>query len=306
MDRVGALIHKLKEQYDQNVDKNNLLVTVQLLLAELQYTETENLNKGKVSVTLPKVHRIVQDIPSVELEKKEEAFVPVSESEIKEVIEDKPQAVEQKAPEQERELPETIRSYVLKPPPQPIQPSRFVPQEVKPEPIPEPKKEEPVAVPQPEVKLEPEIKPAPVEPPVVKQATKKEEQSGWLFDPIKEDIPTLRQHKEVYELNDVHIDSNSLNDKLKEEKKEVGASIKGDTVADLRKAIGINDRYRYINELFRGDEAMYERSIKTINSCNSFAEADSWIQRELKVKMGWNEKSETTKDFDQVVKRRFS
>ncbi len=307
MERVGALIHKLKEQYDQNVDKKSLLVTVQLLLAELEQSETANLNKGKVSVVLPKVHRIVQDIPSVEPEQKLEPVVSIPEPAIQQV-EITPEVVEQKPSEPEREIPETIRSYVLKPPPQPIQPSRFVPQEeVKTEPVPEPKKEEPVvSAPQPEIKQEPEIKPDPVEPPAPKMAAKKEEQTGWLFDPVNEDIPTLRQHKEVYELNDVHIDGDSLNDKLKESKTEVGATIKADHVADLRKAIGINDRYRFINELFRGDEAMYERSIKTINSFGTFGEADSWIQRELKVKLGWNDKNETTKDFDQVVKRRFS
>ena len=33
---------------------------------------------------------------------------------------------------------------------------------------------------------------------------------------------------------------------------------------------------------------MYERSIKTINSFNIYAEAEYWISRELKVKLGWN------------------
>jgi len=70
MERVGALVNKLKEQYDQNVDKKSLLVTVQLLLAELERTEGENLNRGKVAIMLPRVHRIVQDIPSIETKKK--------------------------------------------------------------------------------------------------------------------------------------------------------------------------------------------------------------------------------------------
>jgi len=162
--------------------------------------------------------------------------------------------------------------------------------------------EEPIAPPAPEVKQE-EIAPPP--PVVPQQPAKKQEQTGWLFDPVT-DVPTLTHQKEVYELNDVHIDGNSLNDQLKEEKTEVASTIKTDSVNDLRRAIGINDRYRFINELFRGDEAMYERSIKTINGFTTFTDADSWIQRELKVKLGWNEKNETTKSFDQVVKRRFS
>ena len=46
------------------------------------------------------------------------------------------------------------------------------------------------------------------------------------------------------------------------DKKELGSILKESPVKDLRKAIGINDRFVFINELFRGDEDMYERSIK--------------------------------------------
>ena len=74
----------------------------------------------------------------------------------------------------------------------------------------------------------------------------------------------------------------------------------------MKKAIGINVRFVFIEELFRGDEAMYERSIKTINGFSIFPEAEYWIQRELKTKVGWDEESPTVKHFDQLVRRRFS
>jgi hypothetical protein len=77
-------------------------------------------------------------------------------------------------------------------------------------------------------------------------------------------------------------------------------------VKDLRKAIGINDRFLFISELFRGDEVMYERSIKTINSFSIFPEAEYWISRELKTKLGWSNDHSAVQHFDQLVKRRFS
>lgn len=265
MERVGALIHKLKEQYDQNVDKNSLLVTVQLLLAELAHENAGNASKEKVSVILPKVHRIQQDIPSIEtpVEEPVAEAMPLQEIAAATPVPEPVEAQPATPAEDKPSLPETIRSYVLKPPPQPA------------------------------------TQPKPV----------KKEQTGSLFDEVA-DVPTLAHQpaprKEVYELNDVHIDSNSLNDKLKEEKTELASTIKGDPVHDLRKAIGINDRYRFINELFRGDEDMYERSIKTINAFTTLGEAETWIQRELKVKIGWADANATVKDFDQVVNRRFS
>ena len=78
------------------------------------------------------------------------------------------------------------------------------------------------------------------------------------------------------------------------------------TPEDLKKAIGINDRFFFINELFKGDEVMYERSIKTINGFSIYPEAEYWIRRELKLKLGWNERLDAVKQFDQLVKRRFS
>ena len=98
----------------------------------------------------------------------------------------------------------------------------------------------------------------------------------------------------------------SLNDKLKQGKTELIEILKETPVKDLRKAVGINDRFVFINELFRGDENMYERSIKTINSFNIYAEAEYWISRELKLKLGWNNKQPSVQHFDQLVKRRFS
>lgn len=138
---------------------------------------------------------------------------------------------------------------------------------------------------------------------------KKEEQSGWLFDPVVT-IPTLAHQpvKEVFELNGHYADSDgeSLNERLKEEYVEVSSVLNGAPIRDLRKGIGVNDRYLFINELFRGDENMYERSIKTINAFNILAEAEYWIQRELKVKLGWSDNNPTVSHFDQLVKRRFN
>jgi hypothetical protein len=50
---------------------------------------------------------------------------------------------------------------------------------------------------------------------------------------------------------------------------------------------------------------MYERSVKTINGFSIFPEAEYWIKRELKLKLGWDEGNPVVKQFDQLIKRRF-
>ncbi len=132
-------------------------------------------------------------------------------------------------------------------------------------------------------------------------------QLDMVFDPMTE-IPTLsHQVREARrEVNETTAQVESLNDKLKQVKTELVEVLKETPVKDLRKAIGINDRFHFINELFRGDENMYERCIKTINSFNIYAEAEFWINRELKIKLGWNNELSSVQHFDQLVKRRFS
>jgi hypothetical protein len=135
---------------------------------------------------------------------------------------------------------------------------------------------------------------------------RKQDATGWLFDPIEE-IPTLAQQQSARELNDV-IGSNgtSLNDQLREEKKEVGHLLKETPIKDLKKGIGVNDRFVFLSELFRGDEAMYERSLKTINGFRILPEAEYWINRELKIKLGWDDNHHVTQQFYHLVRRRFS
>ncbi|MHA4846321.1 hypothetical protein ACX0G7_19245 [Flavitalea antarctica] len=134
----------------------------------------------------------------------------------------------------------------------------------------------------------------------------KHESNGYQFDPLVE-IPTLSHQHTPKELNELMASPDySLNDKLKEQVLEVGHRLTDAPIKDLKKAIGINDRFVFINELFRGDEVMYERSLKTINGFRIMAEAEYWIERELKVKLGWDDMKETTRHFYQLVKRRFS
>jgi hypothetical protein len=130
----------------------------------------------------------------------------------------------------------------------------------------------------------------------------------WMGgDPLIE-VPTLSHQPNNREINDLIGDSGtSINDRLKPgSQTELGSVLKGSPVRELRKAIGVNDRFVFINELFRGDEPMYERSIKTINNFRILPEAEYWMERELKIKLGWDDSRDIVQHFYQLVRRRFS
>lgn len=274
MERVSTLIHKLQEQLATNQNAQHLLVTAQMLVAELQQ-QNNTTTLGKVSITMPTnigfaqtTHANIENVIAEE---------PVVFSSI--IAEEKPlEIVEKTIDEPVVELPK-VEEFVEKTIDEPLETDTI----------------NNISIPN---------------------------NTSWLFDPVAT-VPTLAQHvelepeateipiakKEVFELKDTlnqEEEKEDFNNKLKENKTEVAAILQGTPVKDLRKAIGINDRYLFINELFRGDETMYERSIKTINSFNIYPEAEYWIQRELKVKLGWLEEVEAVKIFDQLVKRRFS
>ena len=170
------------------------------------------------------------------------------------------------------------------------------------------------------VAVAPASRPSTISAPVIEQYEEEEEkpviaapkakpknnnQLDIHFDPMNE-IPTFSQYNVGKDLNESIGQQESLNDKLKENRTELMHALKDTPIKDLRKGIGINDRFVFINELFRGDEPMYERSIKTINSFNIYQEAEYWMNRELMIKLGWDDARETVKHFYQLVRRRFS
>jgi hypothetical protein len=250
MERVNTLIQKLQQQIDEKASADKLLITVQLLQAELlnQQGNTAHTGKGKITVMMP-VNTFLSN-NNFKRPFKDEVESPAKEEE--KIIE----VLQVDEHEIEEELEEIKRNA--------------------------------------EAKNQMSVNAKPV----------------LLFDPVEE-VPTLTHQTplitEQKNINDSAAQRpESLNDKLKQSKIELSEMLTEAPVRDLKKAIGINDRFLFINELFRGDEAMYERSIKTINNFAIFPEAQYWIQRELKVKIGWNDSDPVVKQFDQLVKRRFS
>jgi len=252
MERVETLIKKLQDQFAQQASADQLLLTVQMLQAELLHLQQHApaFQQESVAVTVSN-----QFTPPVEAALKNEMAEPVAEEKIIEVLQVDEAEIEAELEEIKRHA-ETMQQISV---------------HSKPHIVFEPEEEIPTLI----------------------------HQQDYKPQPKKED--TSREINEVVASNQA-----SVNEKLKQSKIDLGDTLTEAPIRDLRKAIGVNDRYLFINELFRGDEVAYERSIKTINSFSIFAEAEYWIQRELKVKNGWDAGNEMVAQFYQLVKRRFS
>lgn len=95
----------------------------------------------------------------------------------------------------------------------------------------------------------------------------------------------------------------SVNDVLAglEKKANLASRFNSRPITNLRKAIKINDRIRFVNELFDRDSIQYEQTIDMIESSTNINEALSNIFNNR----NWNQEDETVIDFLELVYQRF-
>jgi hypothetical protein len=75
-------------------------------------------------------------------------------------------------------------------------------------------------------------------------------------------------------------------------------------VTDINSAIGINEKFQFINQLFQGDTNKYTQFIQQLNKCQSAADARTTLS-EMADANHW-ENVPSAKQFIDVVERKFS
>ncbi|MDR1581928.1 MAG: hypothetical protein LBS55_01505 [Prevotellaceae bacterium] len=72
-------------------------------------------------------------------------------------------------------------------------------------------------------------------------------------------------------------------------------------VSSLPKSIGINDRFRFIKELFGGDSDLYNDTIRILDGIGSLVSALSYIESNF----SWDKNSDSVKQFVSLMRRRY-
>lgn len=275
MERIHALIDKLSQQKQQSAPADQMLFTVQLIYQELvtlQQSQPASTSK-RVAVTMP-----ISFVPQ------EQGFFPTAQSTL-------PAAPAAEVEEKEIFFLDIPEEGAFEDEPETDSGNLF-------------KEEEYKLAPPASEKIKAEA-PAPETRPQEKPVYIPQQLFNPAFEQVTE-APTLQYQDRVELHHKISEQKESLNDRLKQDNTELAHRLKDSPIKDLRKGIGINDRFTFVKELFRGDEAMYERSIKTINNFNIFSEAEYWMTRELKFKLGWDDSTPMVQHFYQLVRRRFS
>lgn len=182
--------------------------------------------------------------------------------------------------------PKKVVTEKPQPAPAIVEPKPEIPKPViekKPEPAPPPQKVE--------VKAEPEIPGKPVETDTKVETAKA--------------VETKKKQK-VKSTADLFTDAqDSVADKFMNGKDDsLGARMQKNKITDLKKAIGINEKFLFINELFEGNMQDYNDAIAKLNTSTTKPQAMVTITG-LKTKFRWEDENEAFTQFMDIIDRRF-
>ena len=139
------------------------------------------------------------------------------------------------------------------------------------------------------------------EHPTSKDIDKIEENQIDLMDVIveeeaKSENPIISSSNPNKSINEIHSNSpqTSLADQFGQQ-----------SILDLNKEIGINERYLMTENLFAGDSEQCSDSIQKLNEFENLIQAKDFLKNELFKKYNWNSKSNHVKRLINLVERRY-
>jgi hypothetical protein len=97
--------------------------------------------------------------------------------------------------------------------------------------------------------------------------------------------------------------SNSLNEQIANliEQKDLASKLQQNPIDDLTKAIKLNDKIWYSNELFEGNLDLYRETIRTINKMEELDEALNFLESNFQ----FDQEKKSFKSFIEMIYRRF-
>jgi len=155
--------------------------------------------------------------------------------------------------------------------------------------------------------LKPNIEPKEIKP----EENKKVEEAKTK---VREVLPESKQEEQKKELEEKPVESRtavlgekmitetkSVNEKnaVKNDNKHIGQI--GKPVDDVRKAIGLNDRFYYQRELFEGNADLFNQTLDQLNQMDSYSSALQFIQSNY----NWEDDNEVAQSFLKNIQRRF-
>lgn len=203
----------------------------------------------------------------------------------------------------------------VKPEPRPVQPEKPVEviQEVVVEKPVEPVAEIPVPVIEPvvEVPQEKPVEPVTLSQPVVEEKTVviAEMQAEEVAEVVQNPVPETRNgdlfSQPLTIAEKLKKQDNSINQQMMGNNTVRNEKLTGSPIQNLKTAIGINDKFIFVNELFKGEMKEYEAVLGLINDAAGEETAMSILHENLQ-KRGTLDKAEIRMKLERFIQRRFA
>jgi hypothetical protein len=122
---------------------------------------------------------------------------------------------------------------------------------------------------------------------------------------VVEENSSLKKLKNTKVTLDLFSASKTLADVYQNDKdNSLAAKIQNNKILDIKTAIGINDKFLFINEIFKGEMSAYNQAIENLNQTNDFSDAIHIIEG-LKSIYGSEENQVSFNKLYEIAKRRF-
>lgn len=108
-----------------------------------------------------------------------------------------------------------------------------------------------------------------------------------LADKLKTNQPSLHDRLESVQ------NGSTLADKLQQNR-----------IQDIKAALGINERFLFINTLFKGDQPAFEEAVANLNGFAAYPEAAIFLKH-LASRYEWDEEGEACQKLQMIIKRRY-
>ena len=128
------------------------------------------------------------------------------------------------------------------------------------------------------------------------------ERLSFRFSP--EEIPS-NQISLIDSIEEIKKMEKSINEAFSDQPASLAQRLNKKPVANLKTAITINQKFKFISDLFNNDADAFAKAIDRLNSCTSYIEADEFIHNGLTTRFEWEMKSPTVREMMDLVERRF-
>lgn len=143
---------------------------------------------------------------------------------------------------------------------------------------------------------------APVEQKIVEERTKEISKISKSFS------KSGNLFEEAAVIADKFEGKQTIHDKISKSKEDKSwhEKLKSQPVTDLKKSIGINEKFKFVNELFDGHLQDYNESIDFLNNCKNIEEAQNFIDTSLSQKFNWEKDSAVYNSLLTLIQRKFN